>query len=769
MGLRSALFLSVVLPAALAAAEPKPHGTTLRERCEWGHMESCLDLFAPEIPDADLESFCESGDPAGCFELALRRREAKTDDGLELFDKGCTRGFSPACGMEGTFVANADPAKALALFLRSCELGNQHGCAAAGRFNNQGWGVERSVDRARELYRRGCKNGYLVACTNLQNTFLGDDSSPKEQAKALKELERLCNAAEGGACHSVGEWRFSHDSRPSIGEMMFGDKKEAPFDGTAAFKFWDKGCGAGYEGSCQRLRDFGSSKFTDPPAVLSNSTRECDVGRPKACVEAAEVRLGAKGVAPNWREAAKLYQKGCDLGLADACVKVGELRVKRGQLPQEERRKVLVGACDRGVLPACARLGEWMAEGTWGPRDEGTALSLFTRACTSEQGAGCEGAATILRGQGRAAEAVEALEKGCRSTQASLCTKAAGAVLEADPSRARALWRLGCASGDSKSCKELERRKLAIGAVRSHRPLPELMLGGQRPLYVGFEPSGERVVVQGSVNPNVLEWRSSSTWQVVGSVGLPVRRGTVEALSFDGPAPVALLDTYSEGPKLWRFGDEAARPLAKESGKLCRGGVFADGGERVFVPAGEHMCGGSSVQAYDVASGMPVGSPIPLPGIIFQLRSSLDGAEILATTYGGGLARVRPSDGTAEVIRAPKEGSSSSAKVVPLEAGGLAAMLSEATSDYVQIYRDGTSARGWSMDLNIHVAERDPSGRWLAIGTDQGLAILSASDGNLAHPFVPMGDVQLLAFSPSGDRLVVVMKTSVRLVELREP
>jgi TPR repeat protein len=175
----------------------------------------------------------------------------------------------------GTFVAR-DPALAIALHGKSCELGEMKACAELGAFYDEGTAVPRDPERAKAYSRRACDGGNGRGCNNL--VFLHPGTASKQDlAYVLGRYQAICDTGgDPEACATLGDiYR--------IGEYL-------PVDARRAAALYGKACDAGHPMGCNNL----------------GALRAMGVGGPKDAAQAAE-----------------LYARACSLGSREGCLNAG--------------------------------------------------------------------------------------------------------------------------------------------------------------------------------------------------------------------------------------------------------------------------------------------------------------------------------------------------------------------------------------------------------------------------------------------------------------
>jgi TPR repeat protein len=176
-------------------------------------------------------------DSQACVERALRR----TDDletaaiATKKFEGECNDGRGDACSALGViYEAGAgvtpDLPRAVALYRRACNAGNQHGCGNLGIARANGF-----VAAGARLLEPACIGGDARSCAYLANLYLTGNTVPKNPGHAVHLLERACDGEEAAACVALGDALMKADL------------------GDDASQFYGKGCLHGSATACRRL------------------------------------------------------------------------------------------------------------------------------------------------------------------------------------------------------------------------------------------------------------------------------------------------------------------------------------------------------------------------------------------------------------------------------------------------------------------------------------------------------------------------------------
>lgn len=206
----------------------KDEGRAARLReplCRGGHAPACTALGWQHILGRGVstdergavelfERACALGDLDGCRALASNYEVGggvPRDEGraLELWERVCAgrprvchqvavRLFAPSPGSSLT----RNPSLALRFAERGCRNGRVESCTLAGGWLLAGEGVDRNVERGRELLALGCEDRDDRACQALAESLEAED-----EARALVVYDRACGRKYIPACRAAGRLR----------------------------------------------------------------------------------------------------------------------------------------------------------------------------------------------------------------------------------------------------------------------------------------------------------------------------------------------------------------------------------------------------------------------------------------------------------------------------------------------------------------------------------------------------------------------------------
>jgi hypothetical protein len=150
--------------------------------------------------------------------VSLARDRALRETGREILERTSAR--APVSALE-----------------ESCEAGDFRACVELGTRYHSGLGVERSPERAIDLFHRACAAGVVAGCTN-EALALAASGDAEADTRAAALLAETCDKGDARACGALG----------ALVEIGRGG---AAVLGRAA-ELHRRACAGGYEPSCER-------------------------------------------------------------------------------------------------------------------------------------------------------------------------------------------------------------------------------------------------------------------------------------------------------------------------------------------------------------------------------------------------------------------------------------------------------------------------------------------------------------------------------------
>jgi len=409
---------------------------------------------------------------AGVVALLLMRGSSSKKAALDP-DSACAgKDFVACLAHADALVSGADgvaknEARAHVLVAKACEAGSADACARAGANLLAAQGSAQDLTRAASNLKVGCDGGVLTACALLARMNLDANGVAWDRGRALSLATKACDGGVPSACAVVAEL---HRFGRGVGQ----DLKRAS-------QLADRGCEGGDGASCRILSEMleaGLGLPADPAKAHSSAEKAvkqldvaCKAGEARQCLDLATVQTWFVSGVADAVSAARAAQQGCDSGLAAACLLSARLlQTGIGVAPDEVRANdlrrsaasLLEASCQLGAAPACTALGRLQLDGQGVARDAAKAALTLERACSAEDGFGCQLLARLQGEQGGKGDdayrrAATLLEPECRGGNGEACFATAQIFAEGrgftkNAVRALALYGQGCEFGHVESC-----------------------------------------------------------------------------------------------------------------------------------------------------------------------------------------------------------------------------------------------------------------------------------------------------------------------------
>lgn len=248
---------------------------------------------------------CELNDGQSCGVLGARRMTAPnappTPDVLRLQEQACKLNIATSCGiLAGWYYAGmgvrADPDWAYAMGLKACDEGDRaNGCYVAGLVSKDGGKRQpKNPANAVALLSKACELKSVGGCVVLSGMYSKGEGVPRDPAKAASYMRMACEIDKSQCQTSV--------SRPVAVPAPTSKSASPPQPASPAGQPLKRQPGAGcrdHDGAVQNCNDMGelSSIEEDWPAALWYYDRSCEEGSPSGCTKASNLRREHPGLA----------------------------------------------------------------------------------------------------------------------------------------------------------------------------------------------------------------------------------------------------------------------------------------------------------------------------------------------------------------------------------------------------------------------------------------------------------------------------------------
>lgn len=455
---------------------------------EPGSVEEAVGLFRACLrgqalaatPEQRLKvaKICQQG---GIHAAAAER----LDDAAFLLDSGCALGLKSACFNRAVVEDSGGPKTAAGskeVYKRLCADGEMLACVNLGvRIS------ETDPAQSESYYQKACTAGVGVGCLNLglllNHAIEKTQVTPttNEAKRAAVAFESACTLGTLAGCFMLGDAREEGLGLPAdtpLGVSLY--RKATRVDGgdevalaskhiVQIIQHWETTCQAGNMMACKRVgvaKFYGFAVGKDVSAAANLFEKAC---KSPMSVRSACDRLGTtyahgRGRTLDAGKAAEAFKLACDAGHQNGCVSLGLLlELGRGVTANLAAAKVKYkSACDQNYAKGCAYLGRLQQKA--GQADE--ALKNELAACDAMNGAGCWQLGLYYQSGGFGglgtkdnAKAAKKFEEGCELGESGACVAAARHHLSpqggANGKLGRRFLERACEEDDAVGCHEL--------------------------------------------------------------------------------------------------------------------------------------------------------------------------------------------------------------------------------------------------------------------------------------------------------------------------
>jgi hypothetical protein len=299
--------------------------SALQAGCNGANPRSCLYAARAFYDDDDtrtrperrllLQRACERGVAGGCVDALIDRLRLGgrgVTAALGTLNQLCTRGQPGACSILAWHLdhetrpgRNDDGARAAALMIRGCEIGDRDGCVVAGQRYDRGQGVARDDDAKRSYFGRACDRGAGLGCL-----YLAQDAvlTPGREDRVAGFAQRACELGDAEGC------------------AMLVRSQVAQRADAAADRWAIEGCRLRSRYSCERLVE----RDLELPPVPAGWSRQlfqlaCRGGQPPACRRLAKLKQAEEPVLRGVKEAVAKQDVAAFARLASSSVDLYQL------------------------------------------------------------------------------------------------------------------------------------------------------------------------------------------------------------------------------------------------------------------------------------------------------------------------------------------------------------------------------------------------------------------------------------------------------------
>lgn len=181
----------------------------LKDPNDTKHNEK-LRAISPQKLNEKIKLCEEKDDKKTCFQVGMLYYQGlsiygqKLKEALYYFDRSCDPKEGLGCYEAGLISAKYQQYQYAFIFLdRSCQSGDLRGCKNLGILYYNGWGTNKDVFKATQLFSSGCKQGDKSACQKLYLALGNAYQESLNYVGAKKSYKKACELGEKQACEKL--------------------------------------------------------------------------------------------------------------------------------------------------------------------------------------------------------------------------------------------------------------------------------------------------------------------------------------------------------------------------------------------------------------------------------------------------------------------------------------------------------------------------------------------------------------------------------------
>lgn len=399
---------------------------------------------------------CELGHAKSCNEVAYGYRngwgvDENAKKAIEFFAKACELGDEDSCSHLGYIYADGDEGakqdgkKAFYYFDKACEMKNGYSCVVLAGLYIDGKGVEKNINKAKELYTAQCQHKKyqdFKACARL-----GELNFKEKEYKNAKEFLGL--GLKGGEIWTENYLGQIYEEGLGVEKNL---EKASKYFGDFCTKAGEdcKDCCDDYKRvkNAIRIQILSSASNTQKANLYASENnlkmalevleKGCEQNDFAACSDLGVYYATSKGVEKNINKALELYLKACDNNDKIACFNAAGLYLNINNNENIKRdlskaKEFYTKACDLGEVVACRDLGQIEQnmfitnEGQISldelKSDKNKAKELYNKACGLGDVGGCYLLGLLERENGEIKKALKLQAKACEASLGAACAE----------------------------------------------------------------------------------------------------------------------------------------------------------------------------------------------------------------------------------------------------------------------------------------------------------------------------------------------------------
>lgn len=436
--------------------------------CDMGYAQSCYDMAQEYTLGNDSKKRdydkgfklynkgCELGYAKSCNGVAYGYRngwgvDENTQESIKFFTKACELGDGDSCFHLGTVylgeeeIVKVDEKKAFYYFNKGCELGKDYSCVVIADLYEKGSGVEKNINKAKELYTKRCQNEKFPDFSSCAR--LGKISFDEKDYTKAKELLML--GLKGGEIWTENYLGQIYEEGLGVEKNL---EKASKYFGDFCTKAGEdcKDCCDDYKRvkNAIRIQILSSASNTQKANLYASENnlkmalevleKGCEQNDFAACSDLGVYYATSKGVEKNINKALELYLKACDNNDKIACSNIAGLYLNINNNENIKRdlskaKEFYTKACDLGEGVACRDLGQMEQnmfitnEGQISldelKSDKNKAKELYNKSCELEDMGGCYLLGLLERENGEIKKALKLQAKACEASLGAACAE----------------------------------------------------------------------------------------------------------------------------------------------------------------------------------------------------------------------------------------------------------------------------------------------------------------------------------------------------------
>lgn len=199
-----------------------------------------------------LNMFDEKYDHLSQFDKAYQiYGEKKYKEAFDIWQTLCSDNHAKSCTNLGflydTGLVEPDKVKAIKLYEKGCDLGDDLGCSNLGIAYFNGDGVNKDFKLSAKFFSKACDLGSAFGCLNMGYLYENGQGVEQDYKKSALMYDKSCNLENAMACTNYG--------------TLFANGFGVDANLTKAKEFFIKGCDLGDDTGCKYEKVMNDEEF----------------------------------------------------------------------------------------------------------------------------------------------------------------------------------------------------------------------------------------------------------------------------------------------------------------------------------------------------------------------------------------------------------------------------------------------------------------------------------------------------------------------------